>query len=413
MSANKKDCLQWLLRNYGKAIDTEEYKEYETECATKENIKDIENLHLYFNDSNLIRGIYKQMSKDYGFCFLKEIEVSGSSDNIQLKIYSSKTNKLNNFKKQLYIESEIVPCPNATFAIPFSVPQHANMLIINREKKTVEHFEPNGILEGAIGEILNLAAEKLIKELFPTYRYIPVISFCPKTGIQTELARRFPDSKFTGSCAIWSMWYAFLRLSSPELDQQAIYDYSLQTEDLEHLNHFVIYLINAFLSKVHISRNEEGQPTSVDGKKMKVFKRIDFENGDVYQGQTISVDNSEGKTILIPFGIGKLFIPTLNEIYQGTFVMGDIIEGSRLDLNTDETYEGTFVEGQPSGQGISRDKNGTILFEGNWNKDQPEPSRLTKRPKTKGGVSTKPLPIRFNRTKKININKTKNRRLKY
>ena len=364
MSSDKKDCLKWLLQNYNNAdlMDTPEYKEYETVCATKDNIKDIEHLHLYFNDSNLIRSIYKQMSKDYGFCFLKEIEVS---DDITFKIYSSKTNKLNDFDKQQYIDSEVSSCKNATFAIPFSVPQHANMLIINTKKQTVEHFEPNGILEGDIGEILIAAAMKLKEELFPDYTYLPVISFCPETGIQMELARRFPHSNFLGSCAIWSMWYAFLRLSSPDLDQRFIYEYSIKTEDLDNLDDFIIYLINAFLSKVKIIRDEEGRPISVDGKEMKVFKRIAYDNGDVYEGKTISID-TDGKKTFIPFGIGKLFIATLNEIYQGTFVMGDIIEGSRLDLNTGETYEGRFLNGEPSGQGISRDDNGIILYEGIW-----------------------------------------------
>ena len=44
MSSDKKDCLKWLLQNYNNAdfMDTPEYKEYETECATKDNIKDID-----------------------------------------------------------------------------------------------------------------------------------------------------------------------------------------------------------------------------------------------------------------------------------------------------------------------------------------------------------------------------------
>jgi len=372
MSSNKKDCLTWLLRNYGnpKHIETQEYKEYETECATKDNIKDIENLHLYFNDSNLIRSIYKQMSIDYGFCFLKEIEISGTTDDIKFKIYSSKTNKLNDFTKQQYIYSEILPCQNPTFAIPFSVSQHANMLIINREKKTVEHFEPNGEFIGEIGDLLTVAAEKLIKELFPSYTYIPVISFCPETGIQMELARRFPASKFTGSCAIWSMWYAFLRLSSPNLDQKVIYEYSIQTEDLDNLNDFVIYLINAFISKVNIIRNEEGQPMSVDGKQMKVFKKITYDNGDIYEGQTIFYNTGE-KEIFIPFGRGTLFVSVLNETYEGSFVMGDIIEGTLTDNET-----------------------GEIIFKGKWSDGNPilptsKSKSKTKRRKIKGGVSKK------------------------
>ena len=366
MSVAKKDCLKWLLNNYNNAdfMDTPEYKEYETECATKENIKDIENLHIYFNDSNLIRSIYKQMSKDYDFCFLKEIEVSGSSDDIKFKIYSSKKNKLNDFDKQQYIDSEVSLCKNTTFAIPFSVPQHANMLIINATNKTVEHFEPNGVLEGDIGELLIAAAMKLKEELFPDYTYIPVISFCPETGIQMELARRFPHSNFLGSCAIWSMWYAFLRLSNPGLDQKSIYEYSIQTEDLDNLNDFLIYLINAFLSKVNITRDEEGRPISVDGKEI-YRDRIDYDNGDVYEGQTISIDTG-GKKTFIPFGIGKLFIATMNEIYQGTFLYGDIIEGSRLDVNTGETYEGHFLNGEPSGLGTLTNDDGVILYEGIW-----------------------------------------------
>jgi len=213
-----------------------------------------------------------------------------------------------------------------------------------------------------------------------------------------ELARRFPHSNFLGSCAIWSMWYAFLRLSSPDLDQKRIYEYSIQTEDLDNLNDFLIYLINAFLSKVKITRDEEGRPISVDGKDMKVFKRIAYDNGDAYEGQTISIDTG-GKKTFIPFGIGKLVDIQAEVLYEGTFLYGDIIEGSRRNLNTGETYEGHFLNGEPSGLGTLTNDDGVILYEGNWEngipvhtddrkrhrKSKPTKSTQSKKKKTKGG----------------------------
>jgi hypothetical protein len=158
-------------------------------------------------------------------------------------------------------------------------------------------------------------------------------------------------------------------------------------------------LINAFLSKVKITRDEEGRPISVDGKDMKVFKRITYDNGDVYEGQTISID-SEGKKLFIPFGIGKLVDIQAEELYEGAFLYGDIIQGSRRDLNTGETYEGHFLNGEPSGLGTLTNDDGVILYEGNWengvavhtdepltdSRKRPHKSKTkSKKKKTKGG----------------------------
>ena len=143
----KKHCLDWIVNKYkGKEYNNnkknENYKKYELLCAIKNNIEDLTNLHLYFNDNNLLRSIYKQLAFDYGFCFLHNIIIKGTHNNFKLYILSKNNHEL--FNPETYITEEVQKCKNKMFAIPFGTPLHMNMLIINTKNETVEHFEPHG-----------------------------------------------------------------------------------------------------------------------------------------------------------------------------------------------------------------------------------------------------------------------------
>ena len=370
---DKKQCLDWLIKDYKqKPIMDDEYKNYERVCANKDNVDDILNLHNYFNDNNLIRVIYKQMAKDYGFCFLRSIDILGdpNPDDISISDFGiGVRGRTKKFSREKYMP-EIENCKNKIFAIPFSGFGHANMLIVNTLDKTFEHFEPHGpMYQGDDAVKISMqfeAGAKALKDiLFPdgSYTYYPSYEICPMVGFQRELNTRFESSKFSGSCQIWSMWYAFLRLSNPDKSKEEIYDYAVNNTDLDHIDDFIIYLTNAFVSKTNIERDNEGIPISADGKGIRVQgedKTIQYANGNIYVGKLVNG---------IPNGFGKMVNTKYKLSYEGIFINGAIDRNSinRINLPSGDVYLGEIKNGvSPSGRGRMTYLDKTIK-EGIWN----------------------------------------------
>jgi glutaredoxin len=118
---------------------------------------------------------------------------------------------------------------------------HANMLIIDRKRKQIEHFEPHGDAMGSMSKAQNEQFHNdvqavMAKAGLADYKYLPPSEVCPdfalgssyvnefgqkvnakKVGIQGFLNRNRARSEFAGTCAIWSLWYLHVRLQSPKL----------------------------------------------------------------------------------------------------------------------------------------------------------------------------------------------------
>ena len=138
-------------------------------------------------------------------------------------------------------------CDKDMVAISISLPNHANMLIIDRARKQVEHFEPHGPGLRILGEKGNTQFRVDVKALIEKiglhdYTYLSPRQTCPdirigvshvdqsgkkglpqKIGIQSFLNKSRPGSEFAGTCAIWSLWYAHVRLSNPSMDAKEAY----------------------------------------------------------------------------------------------------------------------------------------------------------------------------------------------
>jgi hypothetical protein len=127
---------------------------------------------------------------------------------------------------------------------------HANMLIIDTTKKTCEHFEPHGanMYSGRnnskeINTEIERVAKELCQEWFPDYTYIPRDD---ATNFQSVLNGRFAGSEHGGTCQVWSIWYAYLRLSHPDWSRGRIIQTSrelLGRENFAELEHFIIDFI--------------------------------------------------------------------------------------------------------------------------------------------------------------------------
>lgn len=99
---------------------------------------------------------------------------------------------------------------------------HANMMIIDTKKKTVERFEPQGSEHEFYD---NQVVDDKIRNYFQKidYQYIdPTMMKCPY-GVQDIVESYTMDKyKFSGFCKIWSFLYGLLRLHLDDMDQKSL-----------------------------------------------------------------------------------------------------------------------------------------------------------------------------------------------
>lgn len=99
---------------------------------------------------------------------------------------------------------------------------HHNYLIIDKHRKTMERFEPNGhdltqnhiILFGT--HHLDALFRKITRE--HKYKYLAPIDFCPAVGPQQLEKMQLEEvgAKEGGFCTFWSIWYADQRFKYPD-----------------------------------------------------------------------------------------------------------------------------------------------------------------------------------------------------
>jgi hypothetical protein len=96
---------------------------------------------------------------------------------------------------------------------------HANMLIIDKRNKLIEHFEPYGGIAYFISHRFRNMETQLqehFQKILPTYKYIFTIDFMPYEGFQ--YVENISDHRVQsltdpgGYCLTWSFWYADVRI---------------------------------------------------------------------------------------------------------------------------------------------------------------------------------------------------------
>ena len=127
---------------------------------------------------------------------------------------------------------------------------HANMLIYDRTKNVIEHFEPYG----SIG-----VSHKIYENLknmfnFLNVKYLSPSIVCPMQGPQMKDRKciiQVPLFKSVGFCIIWTLWYTELRLLHPEMSSSALI--KRYSKDEDELCIFLISyskFINKFVNKI-------------------------------------------------------------------------------------------------------------------------------------------------------------------
>ena len=174
-------------------------------------------------------------------------------------------------------------CKTDILGIPFGMSStklgHANMVVVNKKLKTIEHFEPHGEFAGEefISEKISIKFKSIIKNFFkkccfPDYKYVEPKDVCPIVGggkikvmgVQTiqnildDNKKSNPVAKsIQGSCAWWSMWYLNVRIVHPELSANEAYDKAFRTmlnvregqeADLNEVESFIVTFMKKLLT---------------------------------------------------------------------------------------------------------------------------------------------------------------------
>ena len=120
---------------------------------------------------------------------------------------------------------------------------HANIIIIDLIKKTVERFEPYGHtmpVTLANSNILDsIIKKKLMKKIgIEKYKYLSPINLSPKSGIQSK------EISICGLCVTIVMMYLHMRILNPDLSQRKVVEY-FTSKTKKKLNNIVLrYLKN-------------------------------------------------------------------------------------------------------------------------------------------------------------------------
>jgi hypothetical protein len=140
----------------------------------------------------------------------------------------------------------VAKCDRPAVGVQIGFKGHANMLVFNKVRKTVEHFEPHGESASHLSDAQNAKLAQMIKDTFlcttdcafPGFEYVPPSAACPmvrigsgtinsefgvkktaggKLGMQSILNKTKLNSRFAGTCVMWSLWFLHVRLLYPDL----------------------------------------------------------------------------------------------------------------------------------------------------------------------------------------------------
>jgi hypothetical protein len=130
---------------------------------------------------------------------------------------------------------------------------HANLLIFDKEKKLIIHFEPHGYFSFYIGKFYETLKKHFHKEL-PKYKYIPPFDYLPKKAYQTMYNeqnlyfRTIGDLE--GYCSAWCFWFLELYINNNKYNLKCLVSKSIKKlintkyTFFQHIRNYANYLNN-------------------------------------------------------------------------------------------------------------------------------------------------------------------------
>lgn len=114
--------------------------------------------------------------------------------------------------------------------IEVSMGSHANIIIIDINKNTVERFEPNGKHSPRgfyyNSDLLDTLLTNKFNDILPSYKYIAPLDYLPTIGFQ--LLETIDDSTCkkigdpNGFCAVWCVWWVEQKILNPAMQSKEL-----------------------------------------------------------------------------------------------------------------------------------------------------------------------------------------------
>jgi hypothetical protein len=104
---------------------------------------------------------------------------------------------------------------------------HANIIVIDLHKKTLELFEPHGhsLFNSKITQISNTVIKVILKYLkLNKFKYLLPMHLSPKIGIQIN------SDSYCGMCITISMMYLHMRILNPDVNPKKIVQYYINQD---------------------------------------------------------------------------------------------------------------------------------------------------------------------------------------
>ena len=172
---------------------------YKNSCIPVE-VDDMKH-NMYFEFVGLL-WIEKKNKFDYTDIFMKRFEDCYNNPNIRFIICS------------LILE-------------PISRYFHANILICDKVNNTLERFDPQD------ATYLSTYLDKKLKKVFVDFNFIHLKPYIPPNNSTFQCTQTKENCKKPcdpeGFCVAWCIWYADLRISNPDIDNDNLYDIAMVT----------------------------------------------------------------------------------------------------------------------------------------------------------------------------------------
>ena len=170
---------------------------------------------------------------------------------------------------------------------------HVNMLVYDRQEKTLELFEPHGDMYRHSDKIKK-DIDKTIIDCFhvlnvPVNKYYKPLDFCPRINIQKWQDRdrmaRIDDKRTFGFCAYWSFWWIELRAKNPDIPNDVLI--RLATDELKKRPESITDFIHKFA--VFVTRVKNNINAAVSSPKH--IKNLVSRKVDMYAGSKKKFNN--------------------------------------------------------------------------------------------------------------------------
>jgi ankyrin repeat protein len=128
---------------------------------------------------------------------------------------------------------------------------HANILIFDRDKKLIIHFEPHGKIYSYVGKLYETIKNIFKKEL-KGFKYIAPSQYLPNDAYQSMYDNTYIYNKKVGDlkgyCGAWSFWFIELYINNNKYDLKSLVNKSIKKlintkyTFIDHIRNYANYL---------------------------------------------------------------------------------------------------------------------------------------------------------------------------